>query len=46
VFRCRLAVARGRLFHVLLPLRHLTAYGSTNRYRPLNRSKARGSSGE
>jgi hypothetical protein len=24
----------------------LTAYGSTNKYRPLNRSKARGRSGE
>ena len=28
------------------PLRHLVAYGSTNRYRPVNRSKASGSSGE
>src|SRR5439155_17791748 len=44
--RCRPALARDRLFHVLLPLRHLAAYGSVNRYRPLNRSKASGSSGE
>ena len=28
------------------PLRHLVAYGSTNKYRPVNRSKASGSSGE
>src|SRR5215475_2216122 len=27
-------------------LRHLVAYGSTNKYRPVNRSKASGSSGE
>jgi hypothetical protein len=26
------------------PLRHLVAYGSTNKYRPVNRSKASGSS--
>jgi len=25
------------------PLRHLVAYGSTNKYRPVNRSKASGS---
>lgn len=28
------------------PLRQLVAYGSTNKYRPLNRSRASGSSGE
>src|SRR4030095_3623767 len=28
------------------PLRHLMAYGSTNMYRPVNRSKASGNSGE
>jgi hypothetical protein len=28
------------------PLRHLVAYGSTNKYRPVNMSKASGSSGE
>ena len=44
--RGRLALARGGLFHDLLPLRHLAAYGSMNKYRPLNRSKASGSSGE
>src|SRR5947207_3091343 len=28
------------------PLRHLVAYGSTNKYRPVSRSKASGNSGE
>ena len=28
------------------PLRHLAVYGSTNKYRPVNRSKANGSKGE
>jgi hypothetical protein len=28
------------------PLRHLAAYGSTKRYRPVSRSTASGSSGE
>jgi len=31
---------------VLRRLRHLVAYGSTNKYRPVNSSKASGSSGE
>src|SRR5256714_6717587 len=30
--RCRLRLALARLFHALLPLRHLGAYGSTNKY--------------
>ena len=34
------------LHTVFRPVRHLTAYGSTNRYRPVNRSNASGSSGE
>src|SRR4029453_1200729 len=55
--RCRLALARTCFFHVLIlargssrasvrALRRLAAYGSTNKYRPLNRSKASGRSGE
>src|SRR5207248_10957256 len=44
--RCRPALIRTRRFHVVLPLRHLAAYGSMNKYRPVNRSKASGSSGE
>jgi hypothetical protein len=31
---------------LLLVLRNLVAYGSTNKYRPLNRSNASGRSGE
>ena len=31
---------------VRCPLRRLAAYGSTNRYRPVNSSRASGSSGE
>ena len=46
-FGDELRCARVRLFHVFtLELRHLVAYGSTNMYRPVNRSKASGSSGE
>src|SRR5436190_6400551 len=55
--RCWLALARVWLFHVLIlalrssraparPPRPLVVYGSTNKYRPVNRSKASGSSGE
>ena len=52
--KCGRRFRRDGLFHVQLPLshlsysplRHLVAYGSTNKYRPVNRSKASGSSGE
>src|SRR4030095_648312 len=39
--RCRQALARVRLFHVLLSLRHLVAYGSTNMYRPAHHADSR-----
>src|SRR5439155_16335522 len=42
---CRLAgVVRPPVQSVGRPLPHLVAYGSTNKYRPVNRSEASGSS--
>src|SRR3972149_497428 len=40
------ALLIGLVQSVRRPLRHVAAYGSTNKYRPVNRSKASGSSGE
>ncbi len=40
------ALLIGPVQSVRRPLRHLVAYGSTNKYRPVNRSKASGTSGE
>ncbi len=45
-FPARDVVMVGGSQAVRRPLRRLAAYGSTNRYRPVNRSRASGSNGE